>query len=177
MGHIHSIPYKPWSLSLRIRRYFMLGISIFASRPSYVKFDNRGNILEALRRTFLIKSSSFFSSRYQIVTQYSRWGRTREINKYLNETILRKLYDLWIRSMNLLAFFTWLKIWLENFNFESIITPTSFSLSINFKSCIWPISIFNIVYILVSACPKRSTLHFDVLNFNRHFSDRDIKMV
>ena len=87
-------------MSPRIRRYFMLGISIFASLSSQVKFDNRGNILEARRRTFSIKSSSFFSSGYQTVTQYSRWGRIREINKYLNETMSRKLYDFRIRPIN-----------------------------------------------------------------------------
>ena len=59
-------------ISPRIREYFILGISIFASLSSQVKFDNRSNIQEAGRRTFSIKSSSYFSSGYQIVTQYSR---------------------------------------------------------------------------------------------------------
>ena len=78
---------KTMIMSPCIRRYFMLGISIFASLSSKVKFDNRGNILEARRWTLSIKSSSFFRSGYQVVTQYSRWGQTREINTWMRSCL------------------------------------------------------------------------------------------
>ena len=89
--------------------------------------------------------------------------------------MFRKLYDLRIRPINLLAFFICWTIWLENFNFESIITPRSFSLPINFNSCIWSISIFTMIQGLVFDCPKRNTLHFETLNHNCHFSGHDTK--
>lgn len=59
-------------------------------------------------------------------------GRTRETNKYLNENILRILYDLRKSPINLFTCSAWSVVLLGNLDFESKTTPKSFSSLIAF---------------------------------------------
>ena len=67
----------------------MLGTLIAAKRSLYGLLQSPGINFVARRKTFSISSAFFLRSGYQIETQYSKCGLTKELNNQRKDVMFR----------------------------------------------------------------------------------------
>ncbi len=142
-----------------------LSISSFANLWQYVKFRIPGSFFVNFRCTDSMFLMSFIKHGFQMLEQYSSWGRT-----YTENALRRLASSLDVKQRSIRLDFLWalrqtLSMCVENFNLLSIVTPMS-EMVWTFSNCVPQTVYWKLVEL--GLLHKSKTAHFKAEIDNGH---------